>query len=115
MNECPIDGCTARTPSHLLMCSAHWWVVPAWLRNPVWRAYKRNGVLSSEYRQARDKAIAHVNAELSSGGRDAPTRATAHTPRDRGVGSDDEAGVLPATAATEAAAASEEAERSEPA
>lgn len=59
-NECPVDGCSTRHPTDMLMCKRHWWTVPQALRDAVWRTYREEGVFSEAYMAARDAAIASV-------------------------------------------------------
>lgn len=39
------------------MCRPHWYSVPKLLRDEVWDSYRRDGVLSERYLEARDAAI----------------------------------------------------------
>ena len=55
--ECPVPGCKDTHPPAHLMCRHHWYKVPKPLRDEVWDSYRRDGVLSDRYRQARDEAI----------------------------------------------------------
>lgn len=55
--ECPIDGCTNRHARTKLMCRTHWYMVPKLLRDEVWDSYRRDGVFSERYLEARDAAI----------------------------------------------------------
>lgn len=99
MRGCPIDGCEKQVPNTMLMCKTHWYMVPAHMRNAVWRAYKRGeGIFTVDYMRARDAAIAFVNNKLKSGGKDAPPRR--RRSRLPGMAADDEGDVLPPTPAT---------------
>ncbi|MBK5230231.1 MAG: hypothetical protein JJE27_03560 [Thermoleophilia bacterium] len=71
MNRCPI--CSAKIPTHKLMCWTHWDMVPENLQNQVlglWRTTLRGRtapirhMATEEYRKAREAAIAAVKAQL---------------------------------------------------
>lgn len=47
------------------MCLHHWRTVPAPLRSEVWRTYRDLGILSDEYHDARDAAIAAAEEATS--------------------------------------------------
>jgi hypothetical protein len=63
--QCPINGCRVQIDSKLLMCPAHWGMVPKPLRSEVWRWY-RNGQenhperVSTMYLDAANRAIKAV-------------------------------------------------------
>jgi len=59
--KCPVPGCKARHPRNLLMCKPHWFKVPKHLRDEVWDSYKKDGVLSDRYIDARTAAIESVS------------------------------------------------------
>lgn len=66
---CPATGCTRNVPSHMLMCRAHWYMVPAPLRSAVWNAWAGGaGMLSEAHQAACDDAIEAVNAKLAASG-----------------------------------------------
>jgi hypothetical protein len=67
-NRCPIDGCDTRIARSRVMCRKHWYMVPRPLRDDVWTTYRRDGVLSEEYQDARDAAIAAVEMEEADNG-----------------------------------------------
>lgn len=54
---CAISDCEKVIPRTRLMCKRHWFQVPISLRNAVWDTYRRCGVLSEEYWEAREAAI----------------------------------------------------------
>lgn len=60
-HECHAHGCKTLVPPRLLMCSRHWIMVPARLRNAVWNAYVEGQEVrkdpSSEYLDAATAAI----------------------------------------------------------
>ena len=60
---CPVKGCTAHAKPNQLMCWPHWKRVPKALNHAVFDTYRnlRNDV--EAYRQARDAAIAAVEAK----------------------------------------------------
>lgn len=62
LRECPIEGCTEKHTRTKLMCRLHWYEVPKELRDRVWSTYRNEGVFSEEYQEARDAAIASVEA-----------------------------------------------------
>lgn len=63
MHECPADGCQKQVANDMLMCSGHWYKVPAHLRKAVWRAWDNGaGAGSDEHNRAITAAIAAVNA-----------------------------------------------------
>jgi hypothetical protein len=75
-NPCPIKGCTAHAKPNQLMCWPHWRRVPKALNHAVfdtfraWESARRRdpgGRIMSEvtaaYRQARDAAVAAVEAK----------------------------------------------------
>lgn len=61
MHTCPIQSCSKVIGYHLLMCPAHWWMVPQRLRNTINLEWKRNEGASQAYLDARAAAIKHVN------------------------------------------------------
>jgi hypothetical protein len=75
-NPCPIKGCTAHAKPNQLMCWPHWRRVPKALNHAVfdtyrdWSAARRRdpggtamAQATAAYRQARDAAIAAVEAK----------------------------------------------------
>lgn len=56
--ECPVKGCSNTHNRSLLMCRDHWTSLPKPLRDELWAAYRRHGVLSDEYVAAREACIA---------------------------------------------------------
>ncbi len=64
MAECPINGCTVMCKPEILMCLPHWRMVPRELGrtvNDTWRRVRRD---PNAYREAREEAIAIVNAKV---------------------------------------------------
>lgn len=59
-HNCPVTGCDKQMPQHLLMCPAHWRLVPEGLQRAVNRNW-RNGNTKA-YLAARAQAITAVNA-----------------------------------------------------
>lgn len=60
---CPIDGCERTVADHLLMCQAHWRLVPPVLQRKVYAAYRRGeGLGTPELAEAQAAAIAAANA-----------------------------------------------------
>lgn len=77
-DPCPVKGCTAHAKRGQLMCWPHWRRVPKALNRAVfdtfadWQAARRNdpggermAEATAAYRQARDAAIAAVEAKES--------------------------------------------------
>lgn len=65
-NPCPIKGCTAHAKPNQLMCWPHWRRVPKALNYAVFDTYRAMGesvAAAQNYRQARDAAIAAVEAK----------------------------------------------------
>ena len=75
-DPCPVKGCARLAKPHQLMCWPHWRRVPKALNRAVfdtfeaWQAARRNdpggmkmGEATASYRQARDAAIAAVEAK----------------------------------------------------
>lgn len=54
---CPVPDCEVTHSRRLLMCRDHWFSVPKPLRDELMRAYRRDGVLSEEYLNARQACI----------------------------------------------------------
>ena len=62
-SPCPINGCTAHAKPNQLMCWPHWKRVPRALNRAVFDTYANLRRDPAAYRQARDAAIAAVNAK----------------------------------------------------
>lgn len=67
---CPVKGCTAHAKPNQLMCWPHWRRVPKPLNRAVFDTYAEMRVYASagalrRYREARDAAIAAVEAKES--------------------------------------------------
>lgn len=60
---CPVKGCTAFAKPHQLMCWPHWRRVPKALNHAVFDTYGNLHNDPEAYRQARDAAIAAVEAK----------------------------------------------------
>lgn len=59
---CPVHGCVVIMPNHLLMCSAHWKMVPTALKSEVTRAYNlRFQEGTDALREAQKRATESVN------------------------------------------------------
>lgn len=72
-NPCPVKGCAAHAKPGQLMCWPHWRRVPKALNHAVfdtYRAWQRDPRhdTQSSYRQARDAAIAAVEAKEAEAG-----------------------------------------------
>lgn len=39
---CPVDGCKRSRRAQQIMCSTHWYQVPQWLRDQVWKAFREH-------------------------------------------------------------------------
>lgn len=59
---CPVPGCHRQHSRQLLMCPQHWKRVSSRVKDDVWRAYRNAGVLSEQYRTAREQAIKEASA-----------------------------------------------------
>lgn len=57
LKTCPVPGCKTKHDRSLLMCKRHWFKVPKPLREEIWDSYKKDGVLSDRYLDARKAAI----------------------------------------------------------
>ena len=44
-HQCPAPGCTVRVPQERLACARHWYMLPAELRQQLWRAYRRGTIV----------------------------------------------------------------------
>ena len=60
-HQCPGPGCKRRVPEHMLMCSIHWYQVPAQLQSAAlvaWRNWRLTGAMEHiEAVRATVKAI----------------------------------------------------------
>lgn len=58
MHTCPVGGCERNVGPAYLMCRTDWWRVKPDVRQRVYDTFAHGtGVLTSEYREARDEAI----------------------------------------------------------
>jgi hypothetical protein len=65
-HNCPAAGCTRRVGQRMLMCRAHWFMVPKPLRDAVYDAYRDGlGAGSPAHRDAILAAVEAVNAKLA--------------------------------------------------
>ena len=62
-NPCPVKGCTAHAKPGQLMCWPHWRRVPKALNRAVFETFFSIRIDPESYRQARDGAIAAVEAK----------------------------------------------------
>lgn len=62
-NPCPVKGCTSHAKPNQLMCWPHWRRVPKPLNHAVFDTYRNLRHDPAAYRQARDAAIAAVEAK----------------------------------------------------
>jgi hypothetical protein len=63
-SRCPVAGCDAAIDPTRLMCRRHWYAVPRWLRDRVWRTWHSGaGALSPEHRDAVLQALAAVTVQ----------------------------------------------------
>lgn len=62
-NPCPVKGCTSHAKPNQLMCRPHWRRVPKPLNHAVFDTYRNLRHDPAAYRQARDAAIAAVEAK----------------------------------------------------
>jgi hypothetical protein len=60
LRTCRIEGCGTTHRTGLFSCAYHWRMLPAALRDAVWRAYRQHGVFSNEYMQAAENAEAYL-------------------------------------------------------
>lgn len=60
---CPVKGCTAHAKPNQLMCWPHWRRVPKPLNHAVFDTYRNLRSDPAAYREARDAAIAAVEAK----------------------------------------------------
>jgi len=70
LHTCPAKDCVARIPLKLVMCRAHWHMVPKSLQDAVWAAYharnrkiEKRGTLA-KLREAQLAAVRAVNEAL---------------------------------------------------
>lgn len=67
-HHCHWPGCEKKVPPAMWGCKAHWFALPATLRNKIWRAY-RPGQEISKTPSAEYLAVAgEVQAWIASGG-----------------------------------------------
>ena len=62
-SPCPIKGCGANAKPNRLMCWPHWRRVPKALNHAVFDTYRNIGRDPAAYAEARDAAIAAVEAK----------------------------------------------------
>jgi len=68
-HECPATACTREVRQDMLMCSSHWYMVPAPLRNAVWNAWQAGaGAGTARHAAAIRAAIRSVNEKLAARG-----------------------------------------------
>lgn len=64
-HRCHATGCNLKIPPRLLMCKAHWFMVPAPIRDWVWGTYKPGQEVkknpSEEYMNAYRAAVNAVD------------------------------------------------------
>ena len=75
-HKCPASRCMVQCPGHLLMCRAHWFMVPQRVRQQVLDAWKaleaaKSGSVRPEYQDrlaayqlVRERAVREVNARM---------------------------------------------------
>lgn len=69
-HTCPIVGCPYRLPWRLLMCPAHFKLVPPELRRRLWDAWNNGSPRSyAAYLEAREAAIRSVDPARGGGAR----------------------------------------------
>lgn len=68
-NPCPVKGCTAHAKPQQLMCWPHWRRVPKALNHAVFDTYRNMARDPNAYREARDAAIAAVEAKEADEGK----------------------------------------------
>lgn len=73
-NPCPVKGCTRHAKPNQLMCWPHWRRVPKPLNHAVFDTYHNLRHDPEAYRQARDAAIAAVEAKESDEKNQEPNR-----------------------------------------
>lgn len=61
VHECPMDGCPARLPRHILACKAHWFGLPPRVRREVNAAWASGD--HGRYLAARAEAVAIMNEQ----------------------------------------------------
>lgn len=65
-HECPATACTEQVPPDMLMCRAHWRLVPPADRAAVYAAWRRGaGAGTPEHTAAITAAVGAVNARLA--------------------------------------------------
>lgn len=62
-NPCPVRGCARLAKPHQLMCWPHWRRVPKALNHAVFDTFRNLRSDPQAYREARDAAIAAVEAK----------------------------------------------------
>jgi hypothetical protein len=73
LTPCPVDGCPKRKRISLLMCLAHWRMVPTHLQREVNRTWgirlrnRRDPAAIDAHEVAKTAAIDHVNNLLKGG------------------------------------------------
>jgi hypothetical protein len=69
IHDCPATRCTREVRQEMLMCSSHWYMVPAALRTAVWNAWQNGaGAGSAQHTAAINAAIRSVNEKLAAKG-----------------------------------------------
>lgn len=64
-HKCALPSCTEQVPLRMLMCLAHWRLVPPDEQAAVWKAYRnrhRGGQYEGDYYNAVKAAVASVEA-----------------------------------------------------
>jgi hypothetical protein len=65
-HDCPVGGCQHRIPHFLLMCKAHWALVPAEIQRSVYRAWSRGaGAGTQAHADAMVTAVLAVEQKLA--------------------------------------------------
>ena len=59
-HKCPVDNCNKQIPSHILMCTPHWYQVPSSLQRQVYAHWHRGNPIE-DYLDVRAEAIRSVN------------------------------------------------------
>ena len=65
MRKCQWKGCTRMPPPNAYMCGAHWYRLPAALRNLIWHTYRPGQEVTMTPSDAYVRAAAKVQAWIA--------------------------------------------------
>lgn len=63
-HTCHATGCPERVPPEMFMCKRHWFALPRFMRNKIWKAYRKGQCddwqISHEYANAAREAVEYI-------------------------------------------------------